>query len=453
MKIKKLIENLYGEEIVEIKDEHIFTEYLLAERLTREVELIKQKKLNKKDLYAAYDSLIMDVLKGSIKHSKTININKRKMDKMFNVYACQKGVLLSDSGVVIGDFALAKFLWAIDLRVLKNFFEKNKNMAMSFLIDLSTSNELGYFVKINGNYLFENILKDSPDDAIMVNDEFGFSLLMEMNELTHMKYLAKKINTDSLNKLLDNGSKEEGSCRRQEYNATHSLNKIISIYNSEDFGCYFSERNRSYSGFVDLNEYGTNLNQISANSDFTELKNLKRKPFFVQLPNKYQNYKTLVNNYENLHHLAKKMKKTDYQLVLLIENKENIRSNEAVVLENKVLDHLSRCIKKSKGSFFIYDILKLLKKVLFKTFLGISILTKSFKEKKDKTEKDFDSKIIQLNLDGKLKKDYLKMLEKIPVIYFEKIELFLKEYPEYKERGTGGITEEGMEVFELNYLF
>lgn len=459
VELKKIINNLYGMELKEIKDEHILSEYLLAKRFDNEVTLIKNQKLNKKENQKAHDLLIMEVLTAYLENAKTINININLMNEKFGVFSNERGVYLGKKGVIIGDFALTEFLWKIDLRVLKSFFKRNHDITISFLMNLSGSTDLKHFVGIHSDYLFDEVLKAIPDNSLLIDKDFKYSLLIEMNEFIHIKYLAKKINTESLNKLLNKASGEREYYYDEEKDESlDSLAKIIrtddfalSIRETNGFSCFFKEKNRHDSGYG-YHDSMDNLHNLNSKSDFNELKKSTKKPFFVQLPSEHLNKKRLVNNFKNLYYLVEKMRETDYQMVLLISDKKNVRKNEAVVLEKEVLDHLAWSMKDSRGSFVVYNVLMLLKKISLNSFLGLSFLIKILCEKKDKTKKNFESRVRELNFQRKLNNDYLKILERMPAIHFDKIEEFVKEYPDVVDR-NGKFTEDGLDLFEMNVLY
>ncbi len=442
MTLRTIINNLYGLEFKEIKDEYILSEYLFGERLKHEVSLIKQKSLSKKENQQAYDLLIMEVLTAYIENAKTINVNKKMIKDKFEHWSYLRGVYLGKKGVIVGDFALAKFLWEIDLRILKSFFKKNKDIAMSLLMDFSSSPDLDHFMGINANYLFSEIIKKCPDKSIVIENKFGNSLFVKINELDHFKDLVKKITPISLSKLLDMGSEKD--------DALESLSRIISMENL-GFECFFKEKNR-YDGVYRNSQNFDNLHNLYVESNFSELKKLEKKPFFVQLPNEKLNKKTIVSNFKNLYFLVEAMKETDYQMVLLISDEKNVRSNEAIVLENEILDHLAWSIKDARGSFFLYHLMLLLLKIGFKTFISLTIFSTLFNSKEHKLKDNFESRVLELNFQGKLKNDYLKILERMPVIHFENIEAFVKEYPDVIDK-NGVFTEDGLDLFEMNLLY
>lgn len=447
--LQKTIINFYSSPIQTIKDEHYVAEYSLGQKMALFIKQIEEK--NNKKLTPEYEEFIMGVLSLYVKNNKTIMETRSNIREYYGGWGDPiLKVRLAHKNIKFGNYSLAKFLFTVDLKILKEFFYKNKDFALTFLNNIEREDEVDSFILFNGSYLFNKILKEIPDNGLRINRELPNSLLSYYLTFNNEESFMKKIHVDDIKYLLDKASSsfedvdyadiEKASAwlslifNKGEYNKTSNLEE-------HGFVCMFEAKSRYGGGYYREDQYASNDN-------FENLKEIKKKPFFIQLPPENNNSLSKVSQYKAILVFLEKMKSTNHQLVILVGDSNNVRKNESVILEKEIVDHLKWSISDSRTSRIKYVFALGMLKLMGTT------ATKLFKYKGlNEKEVSFERSVMEINFEGKLRGDYYKLLERVSAVQLEKIEEFLNENPEAIDPNTGDFTEEGLDLFEMNYAY
>lgn len=424
MDYQAIMKNLYSLRLEEINDEHLLSEHLLSKQLTLEVKKFEESVKLTKD----YEIFLMKIFSAYIENIENIvRMNEVRLP-WYGDWTEKRFVKLHNKKINIGFTSFAEVMWSVDKKNLRLFFEKNENFAIEFLTKIIVSNELEKYAEILGHYVFKNIIKKLPDEIIDLKGR-AF-LLFCVSPIEKKPHLIKKLSISTIESFFEKSKQL-------------SLIENTLLQN-------FEEKIKLSFHIKNLNIVNKQELMASIKSDVIEDNEIA---CYFQLPDIEMNTNDMILAYRNMLELNKRLKNSKYRIRLVVKKSLNEINHIIIKDYDDIEAHLKLCETESKR-LSVNESLNLFSLSLaWKTALFLDISQKNYIKEKEKNDNSLERLVLECNFSDYLLQDYLYLLEKIPSTCLTQIEVFLKDFPEYKEKETGRIKEEGLEIFELNYLY